>query len=208
LVIKDGGIFELSLRGKNSMVKIFLVPHHLKYAKSMSSLSSAPQVKNALGLTDEQTSLEGTIEFIKFILEQEKLGKQYSRVILNEDQKLIGVITLKDIDKINKTCHIGTWIGHQCWGKGYNQLAKAEILYTAFTKLNLEYVFAGARVSNIRSQKAQEKLPYIRIGVEKEFPNEHKKLESQQNSPCILNVIKKDLFLRWYSKNYRVPHLY
>ncbi|WP_457786384.1 GNAT family N-acetyltransferase [Geobacillus sp. Geo 8.1] len=186
------------------MAKVFLVPHHLKYAASMSALSSAPQVKNALGLTDEQTSLEGTIDFIKFIIEQEKLGKQYSRVILNEDKNLIGVITLKDIDKTKKTCHIGTWIGHQYWGKGYNQLAKAEILYTAFTKLNLEYVFAGARVSNIRSQKAQEKLPYIRIGVEKEFPEEHKKLESQQNTPCILNVIEKDVFLSWYYKNYRV----
>ncbi|WP_335727035.1 GNAT family N-acetyltransferase [Virgibacillus dokdonensis] len=118
--------------------------------------------------------------------------------MLNENKDLIGVITLKDINNVNKTCHIGTWIGHQYWGKGYNALAKSIILYTAFAELNLKYVFAGAKLSNIRSQKSQEKLPYVRIGVRAQFPNEHKKLESQVNEPCVLNVIEKETFLKWY----------
>ena len=107
----------------------------------------------------------------------------------------------KEIDGINKTCHIGTWIGHQYWGKGYNALAKSEILYIAFTVLDLEYVIAGSKLSNIRSQKAQENLPYIRIGVQSEFPEEHSKLESQVNSPCILNVIEREMFLNWHPGN-------
>ena len=183
------------------MIKVLLVPHNKNYAKSMSSLSSAPQVKNALGLTNDQTSLKGTIDFIEFILEQEKLGKEYSRVILNENEDMIGVITLKDINVTNKTCHIGTWIGHQYWGKGYNAFAKSEILYSAFTELDLEYVFTGAKLTNIRSQKAQEKLPYIKVGVQSEFPDEYKKLELQVNAPCILNVIEKEMFLKLHSDN-------
>lgn len=164
----------------------------------MSSLSSAPQVKDALGLTDDKTSLEGTIGFIEFIQEEEKLGKQYSRVILDETKKLIGVITLKDIDHINKTSHLGTWLGHQYWGQGYNLLAKKEILLKAFTELNLEYVFSGAKTSNIRSIKSQEKLPFMRTEVQSEFPDEYKKLESEVNFPCILNVVEKEMFLKWY----------
>ena len=183
------------------MLRVSLVLHDKIYAKSISSLSSAPQVKGALGLTDDQTSLEGTIDFIEFILEQERQEKQYSRVILDETENIIGVITLKDIDDINKTCHIGTWIGHQYWGKGYNALAKSEILNIAFTVLDLEYVFAGAKLSNIRSQKAQENLPYIKIGVQSEFPEEHRKLESHVNSPGILNVIERKTFLTWHSDN-------
>ncbi|WP_182858741.1 hypothetical protein [Oceanobacillus picturae] len=54
----------------------------------MSSLSAAPYVKDILGLTVDQTSLEGTINFIEFVIEQEKLGKQYSRVVLNENDVL------------------------------------------------------------------------------------------------------------------------
>jgi len=186
--------------GGIKLLKVSLVPHNIDYAKAMSILSSVPQVKNALGLTDEQTSLKGTIGFIEFIQEQERLGMQYSRVIFNESKNLIGVITLKDIDKNNKTCHIGTWIGHEYWGKGYNLLAKKEILYVAFTKLNLEYVFAGAKLSNIRSVKSQEKLPFMRIDVQEEFPEEHKKLESEVNAPCILNVVEKEMFLKWFSQ--------
>lgn len=185
------------------MIKVSLVPQHRKYAKAMSYLTSVPQVKDVLRMTSNQTSLEGTIDFIEFIKEQEELGKQYSRVILNENEDLIGVITLKDIDNVNKTCHIGTWIGYEYWGKGYNALAKSEILYTAFTEFNLEYVFAGAKLSNIRSIKAQEKLAYIRTDVQTEFPDEHKKLEYQVKAPCILNVIEKDMFLNWYSENKR-----
>ena len=60
------------------IVKSSLVPHNKIYARSISSLSSAPQVKDALGLTNDQTSLGGTIDFIEFILVQERLGKQYS----------------------------------------------------------------------------------------------------------------------------------
>lgn len=182
------------------MAKVFLVPHDLKYAKAMSTLSSASQVKDTLGLTTDQASLEGTNDFIRFIIEQERVENQYSRVILNENEDLIGVITLKEINPINKTAHIGTWIGHQYWGKGYNLLAKKNILYIAFTTLHLEYVFAGAKLTNIRSQKAQEKLPFVKIGVQDEFPIEHQKIESQVKAPCILNVIEKEPFLKWYSE--------
>lgn len=181
------------------MTALFLVPHQKKYAEEISRLSSAPQVKDALGLDDEQTSVEGTRNFITYIFEQEKQGKLFSRVLLNDSREPIGVITLKDIDRIHNTCHIGTWIGYPFWGKGYNALAKAEILHIAFTKLQLNYVFAGAKRVNIRSQKAQEKLPYIRIGVEHEFPEEHRKLEAQVEAPCMLNVIERDRFMTWYT---------
>jgi len=181
------------------MINVRLAPHHIKYAQSISDLSSEPEIKDTLGLSDEQTSLEGTINFIDFVLNQENQKKLYSRVILNEDENIIGVITLKDINPTAKTSHIGTWIGLPYWGKGYNPLAKKEILYTAFTELKLEYVFAGAKLSNLRSQKAQEKLPYVKLNVEKQFPEEHRKLENQAKSKCVLNVIEKDTFLNWYA---------
>ncbi|WP_058308226.1 GNAT family N-acetyltransferase [Gracilibacillus massiliensis] len=183
------------------MSGVLLVPHHTKYARSISRLSSDSAIKNTLGLSDEQTSVLGTINFIHFILEQEKLGKQYSRVIVNQKNELIGVITLKDIDALNRTCHIGTWIGQAYWGKGYNQAAKKEILIYAFEVLKLENVFAGAKVSNKRSQRSQEKLPYARINVGNEFQYEQQKLEAEVKEACILNVIEKEIFLNWLKES-------
>lgn len=177
-----------------------LVPHEEHYAERMASLTADPHVKDALGLTDAQTSLQGTQKFIHFIRKQEEILVQYSRVILNEQQQLIGVITLKSIDQHDKIAHIGTWIGAAYWGQGYNEAAKEQILSIAFNELGLNRVFAGATLTNIRSQKAQQKLPYMILDVGKQYPAELKRIESETNHPCVLNVTTKESFSAYMEK--------
>lgn len=172
---------------------IKLVKHNEAYSSEIHRFSSAPPVKAALGLPDG--TIEGTRRFIQRVLEEERLGKTVPRVILNEENNLIGLTDLMFIDYNKKSCHIGTWIGFEYWGKGYNEASKIAILRIAFEELGLDYVFAGARAVNIRSQKAQEKLPFIRLHVESEFPDEHKALEKKEKQPCILNVFRREDFL-------------
>ena len=69
-----------------------------------------------------------------------------------------------------------------------------EIFKIAFLDLQLSYVFAGAKTNNIRSLKAQEKLPYISLHVEDNFPNEHAALEKEVKSPCVLHVVSRENF--------------
>lgn len=66
--------------------------------------------------------------------------------------------------------------------------------------LQLDVVFAGARMTNIRSQKAQEKLPFIRLNVEEEFPKEHEFLETKEKQPCILHAFFKEDFEQYLGK--------
>lgn len=186
------------------MVFIRLVPHDVSYAEEMSKLTSVPDVRNALGMTDVQCSVPGTRDFIRLMQLEEKLGQHFSRVILDESNELIGVISLKNIDEKQKICHIGTWLGRQYWGKGYNEIAKTEILKVAFEGFQLNYVFAGARLENTRSQKAQAKLPYITLNVEQQFQYEWKKLEWLEQAPCLLNMVRKEDFLNWYYQDIAV----
>ncbi|KGR82003.1 GNAT family N-acetyltransferase [Lysinibacillus odysseyi] len=179
------------------MVYLKLVKHDQKYAEEMSRLTSDWRVKDALGLNEKQISLQGTQDYIDFILHEEKQFKQLSRVMLNKEDQLIGVITLKSISPYSKTAHIGTWIAAPYWGKGYNELAKKMILTIAFKEMGLKYVFAGATVDNVRSQKAQIKLPYMLIDVGAQFPDELEKIEAETHSKCILNVITRELFLEY-----------
>ena len=181
------------------MIEVKLVKHNQAYAEEMSRLTSDIRVKDALGLNDKQVSLEGAREYIDFILYEEEHKKQLSRVILNEEDRLIGVITLKSISPYRRTAHIGTWIGADYWGEGYNQLAKQKMLDIAFYELGLEYVFAGATVQNIRSQKAQQKLPYMLIDVGDKFPDELEKIEAETLSDCILNMVTKESYLKYRS---------
>jgi [ribosomal protein S5]-alanine N-acetyltransferase len=189
---KSGGIV---------MIAVFLRPHDLAYAERMFALVSDPAVSGALSLQDQ--SVEDTKRFIRHITEEERAGRAVSRVVFNEKEELIGVTTLMFIDRERRRCHIGSWLGRVYWGKGYNQLAKEAILSIAFGELDLDIVFAGARTTNIRSQKAQEKLPYVTLHVESEYPEEHAALEQRQQHPCVLHAFKRDDFLRYLAEKER-----
>lgn len=177
------------------MVSITLRKHDRNYTEVISMLTSNLQVQEALGLNWQQVSINGTRDYIDFIQGEERMGKQFSRVIFNEKNELIGIITLKSIDRHAKTAHIGTWIGADYWGKGYNELAKEEMFKIAFDQLQLELVFAGAKLSNKRSIAAQKKLPYMTMDVGDRYPAELYKIEEETKEKCILNVVEKQIFI-------------
>jgi len=180
------------------MVKVFLRSHDITYAAQLSALIQTQGVKQALALTDEQCTVRAMEQFIRTMQLEEMEGRFYSRMIMNERHEIVGVITLKNIDHTTQSCHISTWIGEQYWGQGYNFAAKEKILYTAFLNYHLSYVFAGARVENLRSRTSQRHLPYMTMRVEGEFPLEHRRLERLEQSHCVLNVVKRLDFLNWY----------
>ncbi|GGF90764.1 N-acetyltransferase [Paenibacillus albidus] len=181
--------------GEIDLAYVKLVPHDLSYAERIFELISVPQVKDALGIKDE--SVEDTIRFIHWIIEEEHTGNQVSRIILNEHKELVGITTLMFIKPVEKQCHIGTWIGQKYWGRGYNQASKLEILKIAFLELGMKFVFAGARKINIRSQKAQEKLSFIRLNVETLFPKELEFLEKREKQSCVLHAFYKEDFINY-----------
>ncbi|MEI2318080.1 GNAT family N-acetyltransferase [Bacillus paramobilis] len=177
------------------MQHVTLVPLDLRYANVIFKLSSDPRVKNALGIKVEK--IEDTKAFLLFAIEEERQKRSLSRMIVNEENEIIGLTTLKHINYEKKQSHIGSWLGYPYWGKGYNEAAKKEIFRIAFLDLQLSYVFAGAKTNNVRSLKAQEKLPYISLHVEDRFPGEHSALENEVQSSCVLHVVPREKFLNW-----------
>jgi len=183
----------------NMGVGVRLVKNDLKYAEQVFELSSDPGVKDVLGIKVDH--IDDTIGFISYIVQQELEGKVINRIILNEQDEVVGITTLKHIDRGDGICHIGTWIGVPFWGKGYNEASKIEILKIAFNELKMDYVFAGAKESNTRSRRAQEKLAYMTIGVEKEFPNEQIIVEQEAKTKCVLNVVKREEFSKFLTSH-------
>ncbi|MCP3760992.1 GNAT family N-acetyltransferase [Domibacillus sp. A3M-37] len=171
------------------MKKIQLKPHSLTYADRIFALTSAPEVKNALGLYVD--TVDNTIDFLQAVMQEEMEGKTVSRAIFNEFDDLIGITTLMFIDKEKKSCSLGTWIGHSYWGQGYNIASKYAILQIAFEELHLERVFIGARLVNKRSQHAQKKLPFVTWHVEADYPDVHAALEEKEKQACLLNVVHR-----------------
>ncbi|SFA87205.1 MULTISPECIES: GNAT family N-acetyltransferase [unclassified Bacillus (in: firmicutes)] len=175
-----------------------LVPHSLDFAERIFQLSSDEEVNHHLSFKDD--SVEETKWFITHIINEEKEGRAVSRVILDDRLEPIGLTTLMSINHDKRSCHLGSWLGKDYWGKGYNQEAKEQILEIAFEQLGLERVFAGARAENIRSQKAQEKLPYITLNVQDLYPQELETLEKKEKVPCVLHAFFKEDFLKYKAK--------
>lgn len=100
----------------------------------------------------------------KQLIAEEEQNTSISRTILNETGSPIGTIDLYHI--VNKTGFLATWIGSPYFGKGYNQRAKESFLVELFLEHHIETVFIKIREQNIRSRKAIEKLPYVKLANE------------------------------------------
>lgn len=94
----------------------------------------------------------------KQTIEAEERGELISRTILDEWGAPIGTINLFDVQ--DGAGFLGTWLGKQFHGKGYNNLAKDAFFQELFYELGIETIFMRIRKVNIRSIKAAEKLPY------------------------------------------------
>ncbi|AJD91210.1 alanine acetyltransferase [Jeotgalibacillus malaysiensis] len=136
------------------------------------------------------TSSEELLFMIKQMIEAEERGELISRTILDEWGNPAGTISLFDVQ--NNSGFLGTWLGKPYHGLGYNQAAKEAFFNELFFELGIENVYLRIRKTNLRSQKAAEKLPYVVLANEtnKALYDEINKEENLFN----LYVISRDLY--------------
>lgn len=96
----------------------------------------------------------------KQTIEAEERGELISRTILDEQYQPIGTINLFDI--VDDYGFLATWIGKPYFGKGYNSLAKTQFFNELFTETHIEKILLKIRSTNTRSQRAVQKLPYVK----------------------------------------------
>jgi [ribosomal protein S5]-alanine N-acetyltransferase len=73
------------------------------------------------------------------------------------DRNLVGIISLKNIDLVNKKANLGYWIGEQYWGNGIASESVALVINHAFSVLGLEEVYAYVYSENKASMQVLEK---------------------------------------------------
>lgn len=101
-------------------------------------------------------------EMISFLETEEQEKRVISRVIVNEHNHVVGLITLWDYCPFRREGFLATLIGETHWGKGYNQIAKELFLEEAFSLPHLERIYLLVRNYNERSIAACNKLLYAR----------------------------------------------
>jgi RimJ/RimL family protein N-acetyltransferase len=86
-------------------------------------------------------------------------------VFLKKENRVIGGISIKDIDFKQRNAESGSCISKDYWGTGYIYEAKLEIYNFVFKKLNFVKLFSYVMIFNIRSKKHLEKLGFKEQGI-------------------------------------------
>lgn len=91
-----------------------------------------------------------------------KTGEVAQFIIVDEQSKTdVGSVYLRDIDKQNRKCEFGIFIGDEnCRGKGIGSAAAKLILDYAFDVLNMNKVFLRVFAFNERAIKSYEKAGF------------------------------------------------
>lgn len=87
-----------------------------------------------------------------------KHGSRFPFIIFSdEDQELIGEISLSRMDKNEKQGQLAYWIGKNHWSKGYASESVQALLQFGFHELNLEMISGDCYDYNMGSQKVLTK---------------------------------------------------
>lgn len=109
-------------------------------------------------------SIINTQDIIKSWIEQYNSPTFFQWVIeLIDNQKVIGTISLFNVDTVYGTCEIGYCMSKEYWNQGLMTEACHHILHYAFCDLNFKMVFAKHDINNPASGKVMRKnnMKYI-----------------------------------------------
>lgn len=99
-------------------------------------------------------------------LEQHAAGTAHPRVILDDDGRVVGRITLSGIERGPfQSCRLGYLVSQHANGRGLATSAVGEVVGVAFGELGLHRVEAGTLLDNVRSQRVLERNGFVRFGI-------------------------------------------
>jgi RimJ/RimL family protein N-acetyltransferase len=88
---------------------------------------------------------------------------------LGDVNRLVGIISLKNIDSDNRKANVGYWVGELYWGNGIATESVALVINYAFSVLGLEEVYAYVYSENKASIRVLEKNGMTKKGMVNEY---------------------------------------
>jgi RimJ/RimL family protein N-acetyltransferase len=114
-------------------------------------------------------SMDDAVRFIR--KEHYRLEKEKSHtfgITLKQKDRVIGVISLFNMDYKNRKAEIGYWLGKRYWNQGVMREAVKLILHFGFKVIKLHRIYAGLFERNTASKKVLEKSGFKLEGKLKE----------------------------------------
>jgi len=123
----------------------------------------------AIPLGDEAYTPASAEEQQQFIRDAAQNRCRLFTIVLAADDRPIGRGILFNLDQVNRTGHLGLFIGDpSCWGQGVGREAVTLLLDYAFNLLNLNNVMLGAFAYNQRALACYRGVGFREIGRRRE----------------------------------------
>jgi ribosomal-protein-serine acetyltransferase len=108
-----------------------------------------------------------TETFVKSVVNAPKDNPQYVFTIRKQDN-LVGLISLNDLDSVNKKTLIGYWLSEKFQGQGIMTQAVQKLCDFAFEELDLNRIQISIAVKNLPSKKIPKRLGFQFEGIERD----------------------------------------
>ncbi len=115
---------------------------------------------------EDYFTVEGQRGDIDVSLDRHRQGGALPHVILDEDGRVVGRITLNGIVRgAFQSCSVGYWLAEAHTGRGLATAAVRHITTVAFEELGLHRVQAETLEHNVRSQRVLDRNGFVRYGL-------------------------------------------
>lgn len=86
-------------------------------------------------------------------------------ITLKSDEKLIGSIELRDIDRVHLQAELSLWIGSDWWNTGYATESANAVIEYGFSQLGLNRIYAHRMIRNKTCESLFNKIGMRQEGI-------------------------------------------
>lgn len=111
-------------------------------------------------------TVDGQFELITEQLKRHAEGVTLPQVILDDDERVVGRITLSGIVQgFFQSCAVGYWVAESATGRGVATAALRDVVRIAFDELGLHRIQAECLAYNLGSQRVLERVGFQHFGM-------------------------------------------
>ncbi|RZJ72033.1 GNAT family N-acetyltransferase [Flavobacterium sp.] len=110
--------------------------------------------------------LDKTIQFLGENIDKEENGGGYHFYVRNlETSKLIGYVSIKNVDRNIMKCELAYFVDRDFEGKGVISKAVSEVMKFSFLELRMNKIFICTSLENLGSQRIATKHGFVEEGI-------------------------------------------
>jgi len=158
--VSESSATDLEVRGPNVRLRI----PRAADAQRLFELAGDPEVTRFFSWGPYQDQSEA-VAWLETLPQRRADGIALELAIVDPDDWVIGVIAVLEVSKRDRRAVVGIWLGQAYWGTGASAESEALLAYLVFEPLRMERLGAWVDVRNPRSQRAFERLGYVREGT-------------------------------------------